>query len=548
MATEKMEIQVSADVNRAVAGINNLNKTLKQTAASTAPLVKGTNSAAFALTNLGRVAQDAPFGFIGIQNNINPLLESFGRLKQETGSTGAALRALAGSFLGPAGIGVAVSLVTSAITFFVQAQQSAKRETKELKEETSALDTAIKSAVKSVTDESQKVNALVTALQTQNLTREQQKKLIQELNKLAPEYFGNLTKEKNFIDKLSNSYFLYKQSISQAIQAKLLEADLAPLQSRLGEIEKIIKANNDELNLRKAIGASQQVERRGIVLIEGKEVNINELYKRRAGIQAAIFGIQKQINGSNNDYINGLINGNKETKKAVDLLQDYRNSLAAINFTESALGTDLLREKLDLATKTFEDFLNKGIKPNTAAFQFINAEVLKFLNQLPQIKKAADEIQRISKFDPTIILPQRQQPGVNIQRADRTSAVVITPEALKRQTEFAKILDDINAKYLKQLELTNAVSGAINNGINAGIDQFFNAIANNQDPFEALAQSAKRLVVELGAAVVKALALQAISNIIAPGIGAGATGAIGGLFRGTVRGDQLRLLTFLRGG
>ena len=47
--------------------------------------------------------QDAPFGFIGIQNNLNPLLESFQRLKAETGSTGGAFKALSKSLLGPAG-------------------------------------------------------------------------------------------------------------------------------------------------------------------------------------------------------------------------------------------------------------------------------------------------------------------------------------------------------------------------------------------------------------------------------------------------------------
>jgi molybdopterin-containing oxidoreductase family iron-sulfur binding subunit len=74
----------------------------------------GSNQAAFALTNLGRVAQDAPFGFIGIQNNLNPLLESFQRLKTETGSTSLAFKALGASLLGPAGIGIALSVVSSA--------------------------------------------------------------------------------------------------------------------------------------------------------------------------------------------------------------------------------------------------------------------------------------------------------------------------------------------------------------------------------------------------------------------------------------------------
>ena len=50
-------------------------------------VAKGADQAGFALTNLSRVAQDAPFGFIGIQNNLNPLLESFQRLKSETAYT-----------------------------------------------------------------------------------------------------------------------------------------------------------------------------------------------------------------------------------------------------------------------------------------------------------------------------------------------------------------------------------------------------------------------------------------------------------------------------
>jgi hypothetical protein len=83
----------------------------------------------------------------------------------------------------------------------------------------------------------------------------------------------------------------------------------------------------------------------------------------------------------------------------------------------------------------------------------------------------------------------------------------------------------------------------IDNGINAGIDQFFNALANNQDPFAALQQSVKRLVAELAAAVIKTLILKAIANSIAPGSGAlvdpalQATGQINNL---AVR--QLRIL------
>jgi hypothetical protein len=81
-------------------------------------VVPGSNQATLALSNLSRVAQDAPYGFIGIANNLNPLLESFQRLKQSTGSTGGALKALGSSLLGAGGVGLALGVVSSLLVTF----------------------------------------------------------------------------------------------------------------------------------------------------------------------------------------------------------------------------------------------------------------------------------------------------------------------------------------------------------------------------------------------------------------------------------------------
>lgn len=80
-------------------------------------LSSASGQATTTLTNLNRVVSDAPYGFIGIANNINPLVESFGRLKAETGSIGGALNALVSSLSGPGGLGIAFAAITSAITF-----------------------------------------------------------------------------------------------------------------------------------------------------------------------------------------------------------------------------------------------------------------------------------------------------------------------------------------------------------------------------------------------------------------------------------------------
>ena len=69
------------------------------------------NAATSSLLNLGRVVQDAPFGFLGIANNLNPLLEGFQRLRAQSASTKTALLSLGQSLMGAGGIGLALSVV-----------------------------------------------------------------------------------------------------------------------------------------------------------------------------------------------------------------------------------------------------------------------------------------------------------------------------------------------------------------------------------------------------------------------------------------------------
>lgn len=125
MANESLRIDIIANNKAAIAGLKETTKELgnvsqeaTKAGAALGSSAKGTNQAANALTNLGRVAQDAPYGFIGIQNNLNPLLESFQRLKQETGSTKTALSALVNGLAGPAGLGIALSFGSALLLTF----------------------------------------------------------------------------------------------------------------------------------------------------------------------------------------------------------------------------------------------------------------------------------------------------------------------------------------------------------------------------------------------------------------------------------------------
>ena len=118
MAQETLKITITADnkdavnnINQTITATNNLGNAFRQ-------IPQTSGAATNALTNLSRVAQDAPYGFIGIANNLNPLLESFQRLQKEAGGTGAALKSMAQGLMGPAGIGLALGAVSSLIVAF----------------------------------------------------------------------------------------------------------------------------------------------------------------------------------------------------------------------------------------------------------------------------------------------------------------------------------------------------------------------------------------------------------------------------------------------
>jgi len=109
--TFKDDATVVAQLN---ARIDRLNQSLQGGRGLTGSSGQATN----ALTNLNRVVQDAPFGFLAISNNIDPLIFSFQQLQKSTGGGKAALQALLTALSGPAGLLFAVSTATSLFIAF----------------------------------------------------------------------------------------------------------------------------------------------------------------------------------------------------------------------------------------------------------------------------------------------------------------------------------------------------------------------------------------------------------------------------------------------
>jgi hypothetical protein len=232
--------KASTDVAALGKSTINTSSQLKTLQASLGKVANPTNEATLAMVNFGRIIQDAPFGFMGISNNLNPMLESFQRLKETTGTTGGALKAMASSLMGAGGLGIAVSVISSLLIVFGDKLFKSGTSAKEAAKELSVYDKGVKEAIGTISQEAGKVDILVSALKSGTLSRQESVAAIKELQAIAPAYFNTLNTEKLNIDQLIVAYGNYSKSLRTAAEAKGLEKQLDALIERRLDIEKIL--------------------------------------------------------------------------------------------------------------------------------------------------------------------------------------------------------------------------------------------------------------------------------------------------------------------
>lgn len=284
---------------------------------------KGSNQAAFALTNLGRVAQDVPFGFIGIQNNLNPLLESFQQLKKETGSTSLALKAMVSGLMGPAGIGIALSLVSSAILLYTSYTQRSAKATKEAADEMDAL---AGSASKEIVE----LTTLYGATQNLNIPLDKRKKIVDELQRQFPTTFGNLTDEAILAGKAAGAYeeltkSILKKAVIQAAQEDLSK-QLKPL------VADILTAKKGAIEIAQVLPGLEEANKQLLKSGKGVEEGFGRVtaqtvkIKTVTGATAAFNKEMEVLNKTLGFFISSLgsdaIDVNK-TKDKLEKIKDY---------------------------------------------------------------------------------------------------------------------------------------------------------------------------------------------------------------------------------
>jgi len=246
--------EINGNIKSVKQELLSLKTTLKDTGQTFSGMAPKVANGSNALMQFSRIAQDAPFGIIGIGNNITATVEAFGSLRQSTGSTSGALKAFASSIAGTGGILLGVSLLTTGLTLLAQSGLTVgdiiDKATGKFDAFGASLNKIATDSAKVSAQEIAGLNALVSVAQDDVKSRKDRLTAVEELQSKYPAYFGNLSKEKILNGDLTSVTNELTKAIIARAEATAIADKIGELASKKLDLQ--IKQEQALLKLQKA--------------------------------------------------------------------------------------------------------------------------------------------------------------------------------------------------------------------------------------------------------------------------------------------------------
>lgn len=510
MADNTLEIVLTAETEQATKNIQNATKAitaLDKTAKSAKGLDGLSKSAANAtptLTNFSRVLSDAPFGIIGIANNIDPLISSFQSLSKQAGGTGGALKSLFAGLAGPAGIAVGVSAVTSALIAFgpqigdaiagISALDKAQQEA------------GAKGAEAFAKANDQFSNFLRLATDSGN-SLARQNDAFENANKLLDDYGLKINSLADFQKNGTQIGALYAQIKQEEAKATILAGKAAEAYAKQVAIG--IKAQQGDISIL-------------------SDFSFGDIAN---AILGSVNGPAGVATATVDGYTNALQKAKDEEKLFNAETQNIRTGIDGLIKQLKGVGgvTEDFGKKVKVTKQTAAE-LNQELGLNqqllTGYISSVDAQGNEFLQLAAAIAKATEAQNKKNIADKAAATIAAAR-GTQQAPADLAKNVGIPTTITQAQAENAAIV----AAQVERLQLATENTNAAFALLSPSINQAFDALANGENATEALGQAIKQLIVQLIKAVVQAAILAAIMNAIAPGSSA-AKGGFLGIFKG----------------
>jgi hypothetical protein len=417
-ALEKEAVDLDKKLKAAttVPEIANLNAKLAQTKSAISqlkstgiePLTKATSQFNVVGLDFARVIQDAPFGIIGVGNNITQLAQSFSTLGKAGDSLSSKFKlALGQIFSSSNALILGVSILTTALTYLTQkgffdSEKGAKSLTDRLKEYEETLGSVARATLKGIQNsegELQKFKALTAQAQNLNVSDKNRLAAVNELQKQYPEYLGNLTKEQILTGQVGDSYDILTKQIIANAKAKAFSDEITKNSSDLRTLE---KEQNDTAN--------QILAKR--IELQNAQARSNESGLKVSGQLAATDFTVLNITGELND-----------------LIQKQTQSISEAN-------------KIKQSNLELDGLINQELQ-NGAVFTNKNTDARnQNTKALDEWKKKAEEIQRV--LDTEAFLESREiKFDLNLEKFNKQIQDAFAPEKeIKVKIKTDVVLDE----------------------------------------------------------------------------------------------------------
>lgn len=254
MSNPRIEVDVVANVAGVASGVSaatsQLDK-LGKAAQITAPKIEQLGKATSRYNGIGidfaRVIQDAPFGIIGVGNNIQQLAQSFSSLGDVGDKFSTKLKTAFGAIFSSGNLLIlGVSVLTSALTYLTQkgffdtekAAKSLDEQLKEYKDTLGSIDKATLQGIQDSDKQLQKFRELTSQAENLNVSDKNRLAAVNELQKKYPDYLGNLTKEQILTGQVGDSYDILTKQIIANAKAKAFSDEITKNSTDLRTLEK----------------------------------------------------------------------------------------------------------------------------------------------------------------------------------------------------------------------------------------------------------------------------------------------------------------------
>jgi hypothetical protein len=461
------------EINYLNTQIKGLQGTISGIKTQMSSVAKPTADATNALSNLSRVAQDAPYGFIGIANNLNPLLESFQRLQKESVNSGGALKAMIAGLTGPAGIGLALGVVSSlAVTYSKEIAAFFKGPTDEL-----------------------------------NKFREELNKLNADVYKVAGEAQANRSKGINLVDVIVGKDQTAAKTALKSLQdlytknADIQNAKLG--QDRTYYTSLVNLASLQELAIGKEANNEDQlkqlqVKRKQLLAQRNAELKEAEKLEAIFGFpKAARVGAEKMRVGIK--YDTELANLDKLIAEATTKNKEFVRAVSEFETPDPKKGPSPIVNYAREENKQLTLELAK-MKALREKMKSIGLEPLK-LFELPSEERAKED-KRKGYFEKQAkdLLEQSKKGGFGtymegLFKKDKNK--------LDQEEGEKKRLEDLTKAYVN---FADTISGSVTNSLMG----MYEAIQAGQSPLEAIGDMFANIAKQIAAAVLQAIIFQAL--------------------------------------